>query len=311
MADKDPKDMTASELLRWAANGKEDENGSNAFSTKLIFAITGKDYITTTEGEDNAAVNALADQIDAEIEAARMDARNMSFWAGLDARIALFDYPCRKNETLDEWIERCFIQRPLDENNEPVQFGDRDIDWDYIDECRVSGLLNATAVDIRGKLIATTFSGVVAVAKTDEHGRVKRLAPEVLGSDGEPIVECETVWDTESGKELIVSAIANASAGLVQCSDDDGVYEDYDARYLTHTPPDTPPDTQERIDSEALEDFSDYWNCGDTPCSRCPVKDSDGMTPKQRYNTPGCETAKLLDLLRRQRELDKRKGGSE
>lgn len=138
-----------------------------------------------------------------------------------------------------------------------------------------------------------------------ERCTLKRPAPEALGADGLPVVEGETVWDTESGKELSVCAIANAAAGMIQCSDDTGYCEDYDARNLTHTPP----DSQERIDEEALEDFSDYWNCGDAPCSCCPVKDSDGMTPEQRYNAPCCKDAQTLDLLRRQRELDKRTGG--
>ena len=302
----DRKSMTASELLRWVANGEENEYGTTSVQFKLFEALSNKPYFESTRDDDACNIHALADKIDAEIEAARRDARNMSFLAGFDARIALFDYPCRKNETLDEWIERCFIQLPLDENGEPVQFGDRDIDWDYIDGCRVPGLLNATAVDIRGKLLATTFNKIIAVAKTDEHGRVKRRAHEVLGGDGEPIVVCETVWDTESGKELYVSAIVNADAGLIQCSDDDAVYEDYDARYLTHTPP----DTQERIDADARKSTFEYWGCGDAGCDHCPAK-IEGKIPRDRLDARNCEKAMLLDVLRRQRELDKRKGGAE
>lgn len=307
MADKDPKDMTASELLRWAANGKEDENGSNAFSTKLIFAITGKDYITTTEGEDNAAVNALADQIDAEIEAARMDARNMSFWAGLDARIALFDYPCRKNETLDEWIERCFIQRPLDENGEPVQFGDDDIDWDETSECRAPGAWwNATAVDCRGMLLATEFSNIYAVAKTDESGRVKRRAPEALGADGLPIVEGETVYPIDGdwiGDPLEVASIDRDGSVIVSLSEGKG-WTSYLADRLTHTPP----DTQERIDEDAQKSSHDYWGCTGVECDGCR-RAIDGKKPYEYFDCLNCLIAKTLDLLRRQRELDSRKGG--
>lgn len=80
--------------------------------------------------------------------------------------------------------------------------------------------------------------------------RVERPAPDVLGADGLPVVEGETVWDTESGKELSVCAIANADAGMIQCSDDDYVCEDYDAYHLTHTPPDS---------LEKLRQFASEW----------------------------------------------------
>lgn len=134
--------------------------------------------------------------------------------------------------------------------------------------------------------------------------RVERPAPEVLGADGLPVVEGETVWDMPSGKELIVSAIANAKFGVIQCSDDDGVYEDYDARYLTHTPP----DTQERIDEDAVKCSVDYWGCFGMVCEECPAE-IDGEKPWRRYNIGGCDAAMVLDLLRRQRELDARKDG--
>lgn len=67
--------------------------------------------------------------------------------------------------------------------------------------------------------------------------------------------------------------------------------------------PDYPEDTQERIDEDALKPFGDYWRCRDVEhCDECPAK-IDGKKPKKRYGVLSCKTAKILDLLRRQRKL--------
>lgn len=303
MERKDPKDMTASELLRWAANGEPNEYGNTTTPHKLFTALCGKPYCNTSYDEDARSIRALADKIDAEIEAARDE----SFLSHVDSLISLCGYPIRRKgeEVFDEWIDRCFIPRHRYEDGETVQFGDRDIDWDDTDECRAPGVQwVATAVDCNGRLLATAYDKIVAVAKTDEYGRVKRRVPEVPGADGLPIEEGETVWDTESGKELSVCAIANADAGMIQCSDDDGYCEDYDARHLTHTPP----DTQQRIDADALKSTASYWDCLGRSCVDCPAE-IDDKRPWERCGASSCEQAQLLDLLRRQRELDARKGG--
>lgn len=302
MERKDPKDMTASELLRWAANGEPDKNGHYNAHSKLLSAIGGKSFADTTTREDSENIRALADKVDAEIAAARCN----PLVDLVDSCIEMHGYPSRcEGERFDRWIERCFIQRPLDENDEPVQFGDDNIDWEDTDECQVSGVQwDATAVDASGRFLATAYDKIVAVAKTDDNGRVKRPAPDVLGADGLPVVEGETVWDTESGRELSVCAIANADAGMIQCSDDTGDCEDYDARHLTHTPP----DTQERIDEDAVKCSVDYWGCFGMVCEECPAE-IDGEKPWRRYKANNCGQAQMLDLLRRQRELDARKGG--
>lgn len=309
MTGKYPKDMTAAELLRWATNDEPNEYGNTTVLNKLFVALSGKPYSDTTFDEDELNIRALADKIDAEIEAARRDAVALKpmwwFWCAIKRGE---DWPKpRDGEKFREYLGRCFILRPLDEKGEPVRFGDRDIDWESLGEYRGQGIQwDASAVDVRGHILATTADPykIVAVAKTDGCGRVKRLAPEVLGADGLPIVVCETVWDTESGKELYVSAIVNADVGMIQCSDNDAVYEDYDARHLTHTPP----DTQQRIDEDARKSTFEYWGCGDAGCGHCPAK-IDGKTPAQRHNSPSCQIAKAIDLLRRQREIDASKGG--
>lgn len=65
------------------------------------------------------------------------------------------------------------------------------------------------------------------------------------------------------------------------------------------------PDTQERIDADALKPFREYWGCTEKLCYECPAK-IDGKRPVEYYDTLGCGYAKILDLLRRQLELDAR-----
>lgn len=66
-------------------------------------------------------------------------------------------------------------------------------------------------------------------------------------------------------------------------------------------------DTQECINEDALKPLGNYWGCIGKPCTDCPVM-IDGETPAQRYGLDkySCYPAKVFDLLRRQRELDKR-----
>lgn len=379
MSGKEPKDMTAAELLRWAA-----ENDKLRMRCDMCMKLYMMD---SCGGHDcNDWLIDLADKIEADLAKARRGGleRCAKSWAKANG------WPdFREGEGFGEWLERCFIQRPLDENGEPVQFGDDDIDWDYTAECRISGSrLNATAVDIRGKLLATTFDKIVAVAKTDEHGRVKRTAPEVLLADGLPAKVGETVYRVDTGKGFEIARIAPMCPGddmsetLVLWGDDNEWRAAIDH---THTPPvpaadglpmregetvwltdegarhagdsDTmaevgpyalcgigandrltvkalpsrfhpnrvdlveegawcpaswltheEPDTQERIDEDAQKSTLEYWGCRDASCECCPAE-TDGKTPRGRFDARNCQQAQLLDLLRRQRELDARKGG--
>lgn len=70
------------------------------------------------------------------------------------------------------------------------------------------------------------------------------------------------------------------------------------------------PDTQERIDEDAQKSNQSYWRCEGRSCKVCPAI-IDGAKPCERYDVFSCDNAKTLDLLRRQRELDARKGGAE
>lgn len=63
-------------------------------------------------------------------------------------------------------------------------------------------------------------------------------------------------------------------------------------------------DTQEKINEDTLKYTTAYWNCTGC-CSECPAK-INGEDPTDRYAVESCLDAKIFDLLRRQRELDKR-----
>lgn len=61
-------------------------------------------------------------------------------------------------------------------------------------------------------------------------------------------------------------------------------------------------DTLERIDTDAMKMFNDYWGCDYAECICCPSM-VDGKKPYERYGTDSCAKAQKLDLLRRQREV--------
>lgn len=120
--------------------------------------------------------------------------------------------------------------------------------------------------------------------------RVKCPVTEVLGADGLPIKIGETVYMESFGRPFTVVGF-------------DGAYlKDADGGHLradcaTHTPP----DTQERIDKDALMDAGKY--VAGHPEAAGLREPPGSLSAKQ---------AMMSDLLRRQRELDARTmGGAE
>lgn len=295
MADKDPKDMTASELLR--------EADSNPCSMCHL-VMTGDESCATT-GCASWAYR-LADKIDAELAEARKGGFN-------DFKLADWYYSAdangwpkpRDDESLHEYVDRCFLPRPCYEDGEPVQMGD---------EIAIGG----GSIDVNEAVMLLDGSGYRLLHSTDVSAsaiedRVKRPAPEVLGSDGLPLNEDDTVYGT--GREqhrytVQVPYSINDEVGerfCVQCYDnDEGNVVWCDPSMLTHTPP----DTQERIDEDKHKIASAYWRCESEFCSNCPSK-IDGMSPREYYDVCICDVAQGMDIARRQRELDKRKGGAE
>lgn len=385
MTGKDPKDMTTSELLRWAANGEADEYGLSNVHSKLLSALGGRSFADTTTSEDRESILTLANKIDAEIEATLMSDSNDVFMTILDKLITFNGYPSRrKGEGFVGWVERCWFPHPRYEDGEPVQFGDEvktHNSWQ-------TSLVTSFKFTEDGSYVYYRWAGENDGASVcGEH--VKRPAPEVLLADGLPAKVGETVYRVDTGKGFEIARIAPMCPGddmsktLVLWGDDNEWRAAIDH---THTPPvlaadglplregdtvwltdegarhagesDTlaeagpyalygigandrltvkalpsrfhpnrvdlmeecaccpaswftheEPDTQARICADALKSITRYWGCEEHPgCERCPAR-IDGKTPRDRFDTNSCGQAQLLDLLRRQRELDARKGG--
>lgn len=340
MTDKDPKDMTVSELLRKAGNGYEGANGTVMMNLIDLMGLSRK--IRHSE-----CLYALADKIDAELA----QARELSLRQGAELWAKANGWPdFREGEDFGQWLVRCAIKRPCFENGEPVQWSDsRDIAWNPDGEW----FFNAVKED--GVPIAIGSEKVYAKAAMTDDGRVVRhAAPEVLGADGKPMKVGETVYPIDGewlgiplevlgieslsvkvslpsgkgwtifvaselthespvlgadGKPIVVGETvyptygfyAGTSGKVVSVEHQDNVRvelccstERFDGCYLTHTPP----DTQNAIDDDATMH----------PAAYCATYGIDlGDDPDRATTTE----AMVLDLLRRQRELDKRTGGAE
>lgn len=118
-----------------------------------------------------------------------------------------------------------------------------------------------------------------------EDGEPVRIGDEVLGKHGEPVA---------------VTRVSFVEGGCYF----------NESRYVAGERVKRPerPDTQERIDADARKSSSGYWECYGSACDNCPARIG-GMTPKQRYHAEECNKAKILDLLRRQRELCAKEAG--
>lgn len=304
MTDKDPKDMTASELVRWAANG-EPYNGVDGnrwtYPTEKIKALV--EDVTGEWPSDHEAFSIIADKIDAELAEARKDAIRESkkpMWWFRSAIKCGYDWPePRDGEKFRDYLHRCFLPRPRFEDGEPVQSSDME----------EIGALATYRVYMDGswefepdKYEDETSPKLWDVQFGAKSERVKRPAPEVLGADGLPIKVGETVYRTDAPiTEAVVTGFRGYDDGSIDvvCSEKGGkVTAFYNPSLLTHTPP----DTQERIDEDAKKGLGEYWGCSENICAKCGVR---------RYDADSCGHAMKLDLLRRQRELDKRTGGAE
>nr|DAM85093.1 MAG TPA: hypothetical protein [Caudoviricetes sp.] len=307
MEQKDPKDMTASELLR--------EADSNPCSMCHL-VMTGDESCATT-GCASWAYR-LADKIDAEIVKAYSEKLNTCAmrWAKANG------WPdFREGEDFGAWLERCTYKKPVDDCNEPVQFGD-DIELHYSGGGVDKGLFQEVAIN-KGPVSILSFVGVSHARDyryDSECDVLKRPAPEVLGADGKPIKEGDAVWlaaeysmladssGCEGGNMYSLQGIERHETMTVENSHFEVAGKDYarlvscsawcPASWLTHTPP----DTQERIDADAAKVACNYFRNDGNYCEGCPVYDHKGLR---------CNEAMILDLLRRQRELDARMGGAE
>lgn len=244
------EEMTASKMLRDAcdAPGGLDPRPEQMLA-KLGWRLAGSCGHYTFSSSDAARsmcdlFGRLADKIDIELAEARKsgfdDFKLADWYYSADAN----GWPKpRDDESLHEYVDRCFIPRPRFEDGEPVQSSDieeigalatcrvyMDGSWEF-DPDKYEDERNPKPWDVQ--------SG----AKSD---RIKRPAPEVLGADGLPLNEDDTVYGT--GREqhrytVQVPYSINEVIGqrfCVQCYDhDEGNITWCDPSMLTHTPPDT------------------------------------------------------------------------
>lgn len=301
---KDPKDMTASELLRWVENYTD--------ITCRACREMGFGCDDAEVGDCEKALEFIADKIDAELAQARKEAVNESkkpMWWFRSAIEHGEDWPePRDGEKFRDYLHRCFLPRPRFEDGEPVQSSDME----------EIGALATYRVYMDGswefepdKYEDETSPKLWDVQFGAKSERVKRPSPEALGADGLPVVAGETVWLADeyaryAGIGYHDSGCLCGLAGI--CANDAlkikrivserkvalGTYSDAwcPAKWLTHTPH----DTQQQIDDDATMPPAEY----------CAVRGIDlGDDPDREAAT----TTMVRDLLLRQRELDKLTGG--
>lgn len=351
MTDKDPKDMTVAELLRWAANGEP----YNGIDENIWTCPTGKikalaEAVTGGWPSDNEIFSIVADKIDAELA----QARELSLLRGAELWAKANGWPdFREGEDFGAWLDRCAIPRPRYDDGEPVQDADleeigslatcyvyTDGSWvfdpdPYEDErnpkawCKQCGdrddRVKCPALEVllgdgkpvsKGETVYVTDSGIERTVKgfgtklcegmdgwdgspwvmfdngSWMHARDLTHEHPVLGADGLPIKVGDTVY--ELGRDEVLKVYEVNSQYVHTKTSSGGLWNNLTASYLTHTPP----DTQQAIDDDATMPPSEY----------CAVRGIDlGDDPDRATAIE----AMVLDLLRRQRELDKRTGGAE
>lgn len=292
MTDKDSNDMTASEMLRKA----------DSHPCSMCRLVMDGDESCATTGCASWAYR-LADKIDAELA----QARELSLRRGAELWAKANGWPDFKDgENFGEWLERCAIPRPRFDDEEPVQSSDME----------EIGAMATYRVYMDGswEFEPDKYEDETSPKPWDaqfgtRNDRVKRPAPEALGADGKPIKVGETVYPIDGewlGIPLEVLGIESLSVKVSLPSGKGWTM--FGADHLTHEEP----DTQERIDADALKSCVKYWDCDDFSCGKCPAL-IDGKKPVEFYELDpihdSCHEAQKLDLLRRQRELDKRTGG--
>lgn len=291
MTDKDPNDMTASELLRSVVAALRNGYNAETCIDKLRTAVGSEEDNAFYSEDMRNALTDLARMIDAELA----QARNESLLQGAQVWAKANGWPDFKpGEDFGEWLNRCALPRPRYEDGEIANAEDFGL-----------GCAGYFTVHDSGEWHLKSILCNDDIALGFAYERVKRP---VLGADGLPIVEGEMVYPIDGewlGIPLEVSGIDSPASVKVYLSAGKS-WTTFHADRLTHTPP----DTQERIDREKMVGSKEYWSCTGISCMRCPSK-IDGELPSKHYGVRSCSIAQGVDIARRQRELDARTGGAE
>lgn len=274
MTGKDPKGMTASEMLRKAGNGYE---GASGTVMKNLIDLMG----LSRKIRHSECCYDLADKIDAELA----EARELSLLRGAELWAKANGWPdLKEGEDFGAWLERCALKLPCDKDGEPWNIGNRVIPGN-----RCESTVTGYVFDGDGWFLKYRWCGIDSYAH-EFATSCKRPAPEVLGADGLPLYEDDTVYGTGRQQHRYTVQVPhsiNEEVGerfCVQCYDhDEGDITWCDPSMLTHTPPDT---------LERLRDDIAEWR-------------ADCAKPGSGWDAKTAEWAARIDAIIR------RKGGAE
>ncbi len=275
----DKTESISAKLRRWADDSEQE---CTYAAGEELFGIP----ICTTKGERDF-MRRIADEFDAELEAARGEHRKLidDLSSAFVKAVALGDFADSKTRSA---IDRYYLPRPLFDDGEPAQFGDRFVN-DKGNDSTLSSLNYTKGAH-----------GYVSANGGQRHevtNRLKRHKPQVLDADGVPIEVGDTVWTINVPKghdkrtvkgfktfeEMGITDVPSTHAVLFEESGWIGNLR------VTHREP----DSQERIDEDATMPPRAYYaeNIGHD----VGLKDDGEVW-----------TAVTAHLLRRQRELDGR-----
>lgn len=241
----------------------------------------------------------IADEIDREKREITERYAHQSWMNPADAIAKLATGEIEWDE-LRQAIDRWYLPRPLFEDGEPVFIG-AEVDDRKHGKLEVSRICYTDAGFYFNESHVTGKRRKKLNGITYDYGeRVGRPKQPVLDADRVPIEVGETVWTAVRHDKFTVASPHGAD-GTVECVDEVGKSWEILPSDLTHREP----DTQERIDEDAMKGEYEYWGCTGTECKRCPAL-IDGNMPRHWYGVDWCKDTKTLDLLRRQRELDGR-----
>lgn len=285
----DKTESISAKMRCWADESVSDSR-RYLFPTMNACEDLGIDDHMTDCTSERILFRRFADEIDKELSEAKEAYLGDEF-----ARFAeVIGKPMLEDETIEDWLGRYYLPRPLFEDGEPVQIGDR-----YL-------MMNGTPD------IASSFAYTKGDAdyvringhRMELHERVKRPKQPVLDADGVPIEVGDAVWilkDSEHAKWTVIEPYDRYDGIQTVYVESRGIKGHACPENLTHREP----DSQERIDRDAMKGEYEYWGCTGSECHNCPAL-VDGKKPNQRYGILWCGCAMRLDLLRRQRELDGR-----
>lgn len=260
-------------------------------------SIMGIKVIESTRDGEAKVFRRIADDIDAEKRAiyeAQEDClgERTSPHHIIKAYAENIGKPMQRGESITDWLNRYYLPRPLFDDGEPAQFGDTFV-RDFGRDAKIDSLSytkgNSDYVNING------------YERHDFGHRLKRPKPQVLDADGVPIEVGDTVWVDEPEHVdcpwEVVFIYKDGDVTVHQCFGGEREIV-VSPSQITHREP----DTQERIDADALRDYFEYWGCTGARCKNCPAL-VDGKKPRERYGVNWCSEAMRLGLIRRTREL--------